>query len=455
MVNYQLFFLILTTAIGTVGALVIDPFCGLAIYYLFAVLRPQSMWEWSLSEDVRTLPWSQYVAAATLVALVLTKIGMLRTRYRQGREVFTTAHFWMFVFAGWLLVSFLTARLQDVSYNYLVEYAKIFTMYTAGMLIMRNQKQAWILFLIAALTVEYICYEVNAEYLTKRFVWIYSRGYGGLDNNGAGVMLAMGVPLCIFAWEGITRRYRWVVLLLVPAMIHAVLLTFSRGAMVALLAASPLILLRSRQRRYLIPLAVLLILMLLPVMAGKEIRQRFFSIEQYNKDRSVQGRFSSWKVAFEMAQDNPVFGVGIRNSSHFAHEYSLDARGREIHSQYLQIMADNGFTGLAIYLMVLFTAWRSCRRVQVATRGLDSPGARQAAAMASGVECSMAVFCVGAVFLSLESFELPYLLLLLAAELPALTGTDRHAVYHEAHDEVIPDKGEEEDWPAPLPSGSK
>jgi len=36
--------------------------------------------------------------------------------------------------------------------------------------------------------------------------------------------------------------------------------------------------------------------------------------------------------------------------------------------------------------------------------------------MLNGIECSLLVFWIGAAFLSLEVFELPYLLLLLAAQ---------------------------------------
>ena len=48
-----------------------------------------------------------------------------------------------------------------------------------------------------------------------------------------------------------------------------------------------------------------------------------------------------------------MFGVGIRNSNLFSYQYGADMEGRTIHSQYLQIAADNGFVGLGLYLAVL------------------------------------------------------------------------------------------------------
>jgi hypothetical protein len=39
--------------------------------------------------------------------------------------------------------------------------------------------------------------------------------------------------------------------------------------------------------------------------------------------------------------------------------------------------------------------------------------------LACGLEAAMVVFCFGGAFLSLETFELPYLVILLALQLPA------------------------------------
>ena len=92
-------------------------------------------------------------------------------------------------------------------------------------------------------------------------------------------------------------------------------------------------------------------------------------------------------------------------------------RGRVIHSQYLQVLADTGYPGLLIYLSVLFTTWRSLRRVCRMVRGRTDVEAQRIRSMANGLECGLLVFCVAASFLSVELFELPYLMLFLGAQL--------------------------------------
>ncbi len=51
---------------------------------------------------------------------------------------------------------------------------------------------------IATCALAYIAYEVNIKYLTEGRLDIWLNGYGGVDNNLAGLMLAVGVPLSLF-----------------------------------------------------------------------------------------------------------------------------------------------------------------------------------------------------------------------------------------------------------------
>jgi len=206
---------------------------------------------------------------------------------------------------------------------------------------------------------------------------------------------------------------------MVPVIVHAVLMTYSRGAMLSLLLASPLLLLRSRRRGWMVAAAIA-VMVVVPMLAGQEIRQRFFSIEQYEADGSAQSRITSWRVALAIANDYPMFGVGPRNANLFTFTYGADMEGRTIHSQSLQLMADTGYPGLLCYAFVILCTALTLRRSRKRWKRDSSEGGHQLYAMAYGMEASLATFFVGTFFLSLEVFELPYLLVLLAAQLPTL-----------------------------------
>jgi O-antigen ligase len=208
--------------------------------------------------------------------------------------------------------------------------------------------------------------------------------------------------------------------------------------MLSVVVMCPFLLLRSRQRaRVALGLAGLAILAI-PIMAGPEIRARFLTIQDHEIDESAQSRRQSWAAAWAMAKDNPIFGVGVRNSNLFSYEYGADMVGRTIHSQYLQIAADNGLVGLALYLLLFGTVWLNLRRYRRLAEIRDDPEAWRVRAVAGGLECSLVLYCFGSIFLSLEVFELPYLLLLLAAQLPVVQA---QGVYVVAADDGGPEAG--------------
>jgi probable O-glycosylation ligase (exosortase A-associated) len=403
----QTVLMLVLLTIGTGGALVFGPFLGVAVYYLFAVLRPQYMWEWALLVDLR---WSLYVAIVTILSTGIYFTGGLRGR------TFTSTHAAFVGFALWLTMSSIFALNTEISSYWYWEYFKIVVMFFCATLVVRELSQIRILYLIAVWALAYIAYEINFLYLFSGRLDVFHQGYGGLDNNGAGLMIAMGVPMAYFLWQYYRAWWRWIFLALIPMMVHAVLMTYSRGAMLSLLLVSPLLIVRSPRKRQMI-FAMVCCVLLLPVLAGQEIRARFFSIEQYEKDRSAESRFGSWKAGLRIASDYPVFGAGVRNSTLISHRYGADMIGRAIHSQYIQTAADSGFPALAFYSLLLFGTWRGLRRTQKRCRDSDSDEDRLAYNLACGIEGALAVFCIGTAFLSLEVFELPYLLILLGLKL--------------------------------------
>jgi O-antigen ligase len=279
----------------------------------------------------------------------------------------------------------------------------------------------WWMFLMTAASLGFVAYEFNFKYLVDGLMTIRTHGFAEYDNNGAGIILAMGVPLCWFAWEGAAGRWwRWVYAALIPVILHAVLMSFSRGAMLSLVVATPLITFRSRYRGYALVGMALFCAFGLPLMAGKEIQERFFSISKADSDETARTRFGTWEAAYKMAQDYPLFGVGLRNSPLMVGAYGYWVPHQTIHSQYLQVAADTGFVGLGIYLFLLGSAFVAIYRARGRTDRMPPAERDQARSMLSGLECSMVTFMIGAIFLSLETLEITYLVLLMIARLSTI-----------------------------------
>src|SRR5438270_11957778 len=96
----QFAFMFALTILGTMGVYLVSPFWGVAVYYLFAVLRPQYLWDWALPEAA----WSFYVGVATLGAAALALLGAMPDMRSPGlpRPTFGRGHYLMFACAGLL-----------------------------------------------------------------------------------------------------------------------------------------------------------------------------------------------------------------------------------------------------------------------------------------------------------------------------------------------------------------
>lgn len=429
----QMLFMVVTTFLGAAGSFTISPVWGVAVYYLFAVLRPQFIWDWVTvgSTEIGDIGWSFYVAVAALASTALWRFGLfsplgVAKAPWYGNPRFTRSHYLFFAFVFWICVTYFTASSRERAEPWAEEYVKIFLMFGCATLVLRTVGDLWVIYYIVLGAAAYAAYEINAYYFLSGFMLLQQRGYGGLDNNGAALIVAMGVPMAYFAWEGGRHRARWAWLLAIPLLVHALMLSFSRGGMLSLLVAAAFIWFRARRKGFLTvgyALAAVFVL----AASGRELADRFFSIAEADADASAQSRWTTWAIAIQMANERPIFGFGIRCSNLYTRDYGADMEGRSIHSQYLQTAADSGWVALALYLAVLASLFLGLQEVRRFLRRHTDPDSLRVKAMASGLECSLVLFCVGAVFLSLEHFEMPYVLMLLAAQLHAIT---RAVAYH-------------------------
>src|SRR5437868_14518777 len=72
----QLVFMSLTMFLGTAGSVVLSPVYGIAVYYMYAVLRPQAIWDWVEVFGLRMseINWSFPVAIVTLASTVAWRL---------------------------------------------------------------------------------------------------------------------------------------------------------------------------------------------------------------------------------------------------------------------------------------------------------------------------------------------------------------------------------------------
>ncbi|MDO8264620.1 MAG: putative O-glycosylation ligase, exosortase A system-associated [Gallionella sp.] len=228
------------------------------------------------------------------------------------------------------------------------------------------------------------------------------------DNNTVALAIIMSVPL--FRYLQLHSENLWIRRGCLAAMVlctASAVGSYSRGALLALLAMAGFLWLKSRNKA----MTAIFILATLPAivaMMPESWTGRMNTIENFSIDSSALGRINAWWMAWNLASDRFPIGGGfnIYTSDLFA-RYAPDPMDvHAAHSIYFQMLGEHGFIGLFLFLSVFGLAWLSGRWVIKNTRSRkDMAWAHDLASMS---QVSLVGYAVGGAFLSLTYYDFPY-----------------------------------------------
>ena len=159
--------------------------------------------------------------------------------------------------------------------------------------------------------------------------------------------------------------------------ILTVIITYSRGGLVAMIVGVIIYFLYYPPQRIqvvFIILAVVAIFVSLP----RNYLDRLLTLTKLFgnsttsrvEERSLQGRLSENLAALEMVKANPLFGVGLNSYKYLFPAYSkklglaLVATEREAHNLYLEVLAETGIIGFSIFLLIMGSCIQAMRKVR-------------------------------------------------------------------------------------------
>jgi putative inorganic carbon (hco3(-)) transporter len=309
------------------------------------------------------------------------------------------------------LLSTLLSSHYEYSWPFWKEFLKVNIIGYAMLLLVDNFSKFRMVFLVIALS-------LGIEQAKQG--WLYLLTSPGLpnmnplpflgDNNGVALGMLMLVP--VFALLAQTTSRKWVrpcYWFLLIGVLYRALSTYSRGGFLASCFLAPIYWLQSRQRiRSLVVLLVMLI-MVVPNLPDS-FWARINTIETYEEDEdaSALGRLHFWQVALLMAQAHPILGVGFNAFSLAYDEYDFSqgryGRMRAVHSSFFGLIGELGYLGLALFAIVLFSAFRSCHRISKIV--LYHPELSHFQLAATSLSLSFVVFLVGGSFLNFQYQEI-------------------------------------------------
>ncbi|MCR9247846.1 MAG: putative O-glycosylation ligase, exosortase A system-associated [bacterium] len=396
------------------------PFYGMLVFSWLAYMRPQDLC-WGFA---RTMRLSFFVAAAMLAGWWAVERG--RRKFAHWGDFRCVC---MVVLGLFVAVSYSFAEIQTKYTNtYFFEFIKILViaLFTSGQIDSRRR------FKVMAWTIAgcLAFFGIKGGFfgiLTGGGSQII-RGPGGMmeDNNDFALALTMNIPLLWYL--GLSERDRPIVAKICRVAmlltIVTIVLTHSRGAFLSLTATAMWIAWRSGKIfRAFGALAVLGVLF--PLVAPQAVMDRLATIGDTGES-SANARLRSWGTAFNMIEDNPIWGVGMRNFQPRYREYAeyalVEGQTYVAHNSYLQIWAESGSLAFLVYLMLLGSVFIACRKIY--RIGRSRPDLQWAADYSRMMEATTIGFMVGAFFLNRGHFDLIYHWFALLAGLIAVTNAE-------------------------------
>jgi putative inorganic carbon (HCO3(-)) transporter len=215
-------------------------------------------------------------------------------------------------------------------------------------------------------------------------------------NISAGLLAMFWPPLVILAWRGQSWPQRDMAKVAALALAVLLLLTQSRGALLAALAGLLVITILQNRRWLFFWLA----LTILPVAAGFKfgaaaLGQFFLGQSSLFTLESLAARQEIWQRAIYLIRDHPLSGVGLGMVGPTIQQFYPLKTGTFVdhaHNIYLQVGAELGLPGLAAHLVLYATIF-----VLLLRRAL-SPPAGHYQVLALGLLGSLVVFLTHGLF---------------------------------------------------------
>jgi probable O-glycosylation ligase (exosortase A-associated) len=386
---------------GSIPFCIFRPDIGILVYAWIGLMNPHRL-SWRL-EDA---PVGVAVALATLLGTVI------RGEIRNVPMRLTTAL--LLIWVGYTTVTTMNAVSHDawIEWN---RFSRIILMCFVGMMLLQDRKRLERFLWVCMASVAFYGVKGGLFSIVTRGqyrVW-GPRGSFIEGNNELALAELMILPLMLYFMRQATKAWQqWAYFVAFVLTILSILFSYSRGALVAFAGLALVLMARSRYR---VQAFIMVVILggLLFAFVPMEWKERMFSIRDYQEDQSAQGRINAWHFAFNLARDR-LFGGGFRTFTPdlFAVYAPNPSDIHDAHSIYFEVMAEQGFPGLLIFLAILFASLWRMERLRKWFR--KDPERRWIRDLAEMLQYSLVAYMLGGAFLGLAYFDLFYYLVIAA-----------------------------------------
>ncbi len=316
-----------------------------------------------------TIVTGRLPVGTAVMALALGSLSVQRGTLR------IPAFLWLFVaWTMWALVGYVMTRYPEAVGQALMEHGKVFLVALVTVNALRTRPQ--IRFFVMFVLLTYILFPARStlvNYLHGYTLFGRAVGpfiYGNPNDLAAHTILLLGPALALWASSNRGSAARMIGLGGAALLTVVIVLTQSRGAFLALgaMALPSTIALARRRPRAVVGLAAFVgvALYLAPAsfwhrMQGLSKGTRVETIGEMDPEGSARQRFAVLQAATRIIRDHPVVGVGFGAYELAQYRYNPALGYLDTHNTYLNVLAETGVPGLALFLGIVISVVRAVR----------------------------------------------------------------------------------------------
>lgn len=333
-------------------------FWMITLYLFTEYVRPQSILPW-----LDFLPWAQIFIIGALGGLFLEP----KTKW-----AYSPINKWLFIFFVVIIISCFNAYNPSIAFSYLEFFYIWLIVYLLIVKIVNTEKRLIIFISVFLLASFKLSLSLTYTWASRGFSftsWGLKGPEGFFQNSGElAIQMAIYWPLAfafvLFFRERVSKIKKWILILMPVTAGMVILGSSSRGGQLALFFQ---VILRFGHKifkpKMLLVFAIIIFVgwKYLPV----EQKLRF---ETMGEDETSQQRILYWENGIEIINQHPLLGIGHFNfPSYYEAHYASDMlfkKAELAHNVFIQVGADLGYTGLLVYLLIIFSAFGCIMKVR-------------------------------------------------------------------------------------------
>ncbi|MBN2886979.1 MAG: putative O-glycosylation ligase, exosortase A system-associated [Chromatiaceae bacterium] len=415
--------LLLAIVCGLLPVILWRPWIGVLAWFWIGLMAPHKL-AWGF---MTTFPVAMLIGGATLS-------GLLLARERRALPL-TREMLLLTLFVAAVTLSSTFAVNPAGAWSYWVHLMKILLLtFITPLLIWGERRILWLLLVITGSVAFYGFKGGLFAILTGGQHMVMGPPNSFLEGNTfIGVAMIMVLPLILVSarafhqrwarlgWPLIERHSRligWGLYGVFWLTALAILVTYSRGALLGLVAIAPLLFVRMRHKVLMASLAILVV-GVIGISAPERLMERWSTIENFEEDRSAMQRIQAWGANLNMALERPLTGMGFNNGGMgydwWVRYANFEGAWRHVlspHSIYFAMLGQHGFVGLSIFLLLIGATFGTLGRIRRQLR--SDPQRGWLAEYAWAIRVSLIGYLVAGAFLDVAYFELLYALIALS-----------------------------------------